>query len=165
MAGRDLGELRNRQIMNTQITELEERYRAARLASNDLQAVLVTRSEKLRDEIAILETAFKNDNAELITDAANAEANCKLIENELREAAVTHFNETGRKSATANVGVRVTSKLVYDAAKALEWAQLNNPAIVVQSVDKKAFEALPVVSTLDFVHQESSVVATLRGFE
>ncbi len=147
------------------VRELEAKYIDLLANRSELLCEFRRRRADADQRINEIDAEFRAVNAEMITDLTNAETQCGLAEKELRTAAVEHFTATGEKSATANVGVQVRTKLVYDDATALAWAELNNPTIVTRSVNKKEFESLPVVQTLDFVETKQTATATLRGFE
>lgn len=81
--------------------------------------------------------------------AAEAEANAALetADKALRERALYTYTQTGNKSLPG-AKVRVSTVYVYDESKAIAWARSNAPALIVETVNKKGFEAL-VAATPD----------------
>jgi hypothetical protein len=64
---------------------------------------------------------------------------------DLHELALADFKATGSKKPHPGVGIRVSTKLVYDPAVALDWAKTNVPAALM--LDTKTFEGFVKAST------------------
>jgi hypothetical protein len=65
---------------------------------------------------------------------------------QLHELALSDFKATGSKKPHPGVGIRVSTKLAYDPAVALDWAKTNLPAALV--LDTKTFEAFVKATTV-----------------
>ena len=70
----------------------------------------------------------------------------------VRESALREFAESGDKKPAKGVQVKLFSKLVYDAAQALDYAKANLPAAL--KLDTKKFEAAAKALDLPFVATE-----------
>jgi hypothetical protein len=83
------------------------------------------------------------------------------LENELRGLALADYKATGSKKPHPGVGIRVSTKLVYDPAVALDWAKTNVPAALV--LDTKTFEGFVKASTapVTFVSIVETPTATI----
>lgn len=84
-------------------------------------------------------------------DAMEAEA-------DLRAAALAEYEVSGKKTLGHGVGIRVTTKLDYDAADALAWAKEHDMAL---SLDKFAFECIAKASPIEFVQLVETPTVTL----
>lgn len=147
------------------IQTLKDQYRA-HLETHRTACDSVKERRKFLDEtISRLEVDFDNENAELILTRDSALSLANEAESQLRDAAIAHFNETGQKTLDENLGVQVRTKLIYEMPAAVVWAEQNVPMFVVKSVDKKAFEALPNVTALDFVRSEQTASAVIKGLK
>lgn len=128
--------------------DVDERYRQARV---DLD-------KKLQQ----LETAWRNSYAELIAEWQEIGEDVDRHELALRQAIIAAYKETGQKQLGHGLSVQVRTKLVYDEAKAVEWALANAPICVKQVIDVKAFEAICKNSRPDFVAVRETPVAMIR---
>lgn len=91
--------------------------------------------------------AFDVANADTIREVEVARTEMASAEMETRLLAVQIYAETGSKQPHAGVGIRVTTKLAYSRAAALEWAQHHRIAL---ALDTKAFEGLAKASPNTF---------------
>lgn len=104
---------------------------------------------------------FDAENAELIQDLADAINAVTHCDQQLRDITVLHFNETGEKRLDADCSVRVSTKFQYDNGKAVTWAETNAPVLIVKTVDKKAFESMPMIADLEFVEKVETPTAVI----
>lgn len=111
-----------------------------------------------RSLLANMRSDWDDEHAVLIeTDRRNAVALAE-VEANLRAAAIAVYKETGTKSPTPGVGVRVLTKLRYDADTALRWAEDHKLAL---SLDKAAFERQARITPLSFVEVVETPQATI----
>lgn len=129
--------------------DVDERYNVARA---DLQ-------EKLQ----ALETAWRQSYAELINEWQEVGEDADRQELALRQAIIAAYKESGQKQLGHGLSVQVRSKLVYDEAKAVEWAAVNAPICVQRVIDKKAFEAFCKSNQPDFVTVRETPVAVIKS--
>jgi hypothetical protein len=109
-------------------------------------------------EIAFEETpSFQAIRANII----DATQQIDELSEQLRELALADFKATGSKKPHPGVGIRVSTKLVYDPAVALDWAKTNVPAALV--LDTKTFEGFVKASTapVTFVSIVETPTATI----
>lgn len=66
-------------------------------------------------------------------------------------ATVDAFKLTGNKKPWEGVGIRETTKYVYEMAGAVQWAKENAPMVVYETVDKKKFEKILSVTPADLL--------------
>lgn len=145
------------------IEVLKRLYLTAKKEAEDASQLLADLHKPLDEQIAALEKAFSFENEGIIKQAAESADAASDYETQLREAAIAYFHETGTKTLDENLSVRVSTKLIYDQQKAVEWAEKNAPVMIQKTVDKKAFESLPTVTDLDFVEKQDNVSAVIKG--
>lgn len=111
-----------------------------------------------RSLLANMRSDWDDEHAVLIeTDRRNAVALAE-VEANLRAAAIAVYKETGTKSPTPGVGVRVLTKLAYHPDDALRWAKEHDMAL---ALDKSAFEKIAKAAPPDFVRTVESAQATI----
>jgi hypothetical protein len=138
----------------SEYTELLSKLAAQRLT-------LATAKEKrLAMEAAFWETPSYQAVQSNI-DAANAQIG--ELTKDLHEMALADYKATGSKKPHPGVGIRVSTKLVYDPAVALDWAKTNVPAALV--LDTKTFEGFVKASTapvtfVSIVEMPTATIAT-----
>ena len=76
-------------------------------------------------------------------------------------ALIENYKLTGEKTFDKECGVAVTTKYEYKPEDAVNWAKVNAPVLVVESVDDKAFKKMPMIADLDFVTVTETPVAKL----
>jgi hypothetical protein len=83
------------------------------------------------------------------------------LSNQLREQALADYKATGSKKPHPAMGIRVSTKLVYEPGMALDWAKTNLPAALV--LDTKTFEAFVKATTVPvtFVSIQETPTATI----
>jgi N-methylhydantoinase B/oxoprolinase/acetone carboxylase alpha subunit len=69
----------------------------------------------------------------------NAAQQVDELSDQLRELALADYKATGSKKPHPVMGIRVSLKLTYDPAVALDWAKTEMPAALM--LDTKTFEA------------------------
>lgn len=79
-------------------------------------------------------------------------------ERRLREAALAQYEATGAKKLPHGVGVKIATRMIYDAAAAFEWAKSHDMAL---QLDKTAFEKIAKASPMEFVEFVEVPTATL----
>jgi hypothetical protein len=93
-----------------------------------------------------------------ITEATNQ---IGYLTEQLHELALNDFRATGSKKPHPALGIRVSTKLVYEPVVALDWAKTNLPAALV--LDTKTFEAFVKATTVpvNFVSEMQIALATI----
>jgi hypothetical protein len=83
------------------------------------------------------------------------------LSDQLRELAMADYKATGSKKPHPAMGIRVSTRLIYDQGVALTWAKTNLPAALV--LDTKTFEAFVKASTVPvtFVSEHHIASATI----
>jgi len=119
----------------------------------------------LRDNLATLKEEkkakyeqFLKDNEQLFT---NIEQNTDLMSETIDKidvCALRIYKETGNKTLDYGVGIRVMKRFEYDELDAFKWAKEHSLAL---SLDKKAFEKIAKVDTMDFVKINEIPQATI----
>lgn len=79
-------------------------------------------------------------------------------ERRLRESALAQYAATGAKKLPHGVGVKIATRMNYDADAAFEWAKSHNMAL---QLDKTAFEKIAKASPMEFVEFVEVPTATL----
>lgn len=99
-------------------------------------------------------------NEQLFISEKAAKTACQDAEDNLREMAIAIYSETGNKIVASGVGIRVMTKLGYDAEEAMDWAVEHKLAL---KLDTSTFEKIAKTSNLSFVsitEEPSATIAT-----
>jgi hypothetical protein len=136
----------------TEYNELLSKLSAQRLTlatAKESKAALLKALEQTTIYLAI------QDN---ITEATNQ---IGYLTEQLHELALNDFRTTGSKKPHPALGIRVSTKLVYEPGMALDWAKTNLPAALV--LDTKTFEAFVKATTVPvtFVSEMQIASATI----
>ena len=151
------------QLSGASIAEQKEQYIGLVNELNSLRDHIRGLDEILEIQINRLRESHRESYSESYETYDLLSARAALAESGLRQAIVERYQATGETTIDENLSVRVTRKLQYDNAKAVKWAEINAPVMVVKAIDKKAFESLPVVTDLDFVEVQESASAVIKG--
>ena len=127
------------------------------------QAARLAEARKNYEELSAIYASRKRQWEEATEELAgfvtDAKGKLSIAENELRSVGLSHYEANpGTKKLPFGLGIRATSRLVYDADVALRWATEHNMAL---SLDKPAFEKIAKVSAPDFVTVEEVLSVTL----
>ena len=142
----DLQTLHDQHITaQAQLADVTERYQAAK--------------SDLDHRIEQLEREWAEQNAELLRENEEVQAQAKEKDSHLRSAIILAYdaNPTS-KTVAPGLSVRVTAKPVYDKEAALAWAKEHSLAL---AFDAKAFEKIASVQSLDFVTMQETVTAVI----
>ena len=130
-----------------------------------LLKVLRGLKETLNEEYDQKYEKFKEENANLMAALAENREKTGTVESELRVLGVARYAETGEKKLEGGMGIRIMTKLEYDAKTALSWAEEHGIAL---ALDKRAFESYAKLqikshlpSDLDFVEAIEEPIATI----
>lgn len=119
------------------------------------------RAEQLATYFKAYEDEFYATHADLLHKVDDAQSDAIEAEIAVRAAALAEYEATGKKTLGHGVGIRVTTKLDYDAADALTWAKEHDMAL---ALDKSAFERIAKASPIEFVQLVETPTVTLpRG--
>lgn len=121
-------------------------------------AALRGKLAQLTSAVRELQEKWAKDNAILIdsmkaTALATGDAEAKL-----RELTISTYNTTGNKQPANGVGIRLVTKLDYDASVAFNWAKEHGLAIKLDTV---AFEKIAKVDPMPFVAVIQTPQATI----
>lgn len=120
----------------------------------------------VRSAIAKLDADFGAANAELIKARDEERARAESLEKTLRSAIVAAYdrNPEGGKHLGDGLSVQVRSKYEYREDEALTWAKTNAAVLIVESVDRKGFEAMlkGMKKLPPFVRISESTVAVIK---
>jgi len=138
--------------MNEQLTQWARNVATTRTALAEMQA-------EYKERLAEFEAA----NAGLIESINVLKLNATQFEDELREMALAEYADTGAKKLPHGIGIRVTTKLAYDEAQALEWAKSHGLAL---KLDAKSFEKIakadPNSLTLTYTGEVVNIVQVVE---
>lgn len=93
---------------------------------------------ELKAEVAQLRQEWEEEHKCLLGRCADAAATLQAVDDNLRELIVFHFKVTGDKKPHLKLGVRVRTRVVYDATEATGYAKQNAHDLLV--LDKRKFE-------------------------
>lgn len=145
------------------LAEAKETYVLAVNNLNSMKQTVAPYDAELEEQINAIREQHRAKYAEAYNTLDELKSTFADVDAFLREQIVAAYTPGGEKKIDDNLSVRVTKKLKYDQMKAVEWAETNAPVMIVKNVDKKAFEAMPTVTDLDFVETEETVSAVISG--
>ena len=150
------------------LEELKQEYIAARIAQGSIGDALVERRKESSDQIEAITKQWSLENAELLKMEDEVNDRVTNADSDLRNAVVrlyaTNLSEgiTGKTLAEGlSVQVRTKFKVLDDVA-AIQWAKVNAPILVKESIDAKEMEKLAKGKDLDFVEFTESVSAVIK---
>ena len=125
----------------------------------------IQKVRKLREQVGGFQTlkdrhwmAFQETHIDLFNNLNAAKAECAEAEQALRDMTIQTYKETGNKAPSPGVGIRIITKLIYDAGKALEWAKQHGLAL---KLDISAFEKIAKADKPNFVDVVEEPTATI----
>ena len=120
---------------------------------------------ELRDEerkegevIRALQAAFEQSIRPKMDGLAQVRGLREEAETQLRTLALAEYARTGNKQPGPGVAIRITTRLEYEQAAALAWA--NEHSLALQ-LDRRAFEAIAKTAPPPFVTTISEPQATI----
>jgi hypothetical protein len=113
--------------------------------------------------IAETVATIEQRHADTISAYTEASDRLRTLTEQLRIEAIEQYAITGEKKIDDEVSVRVTVGLDYAQNDAVSWAKTNAPVMVVESVDKKLFDAFAKANELSFVTKTEKVSAVLAA--
>jgi len=116
------------------------------------------RAATYKEALDSARTEWEAAHADLIQSYKDAQDAVAQAEECVRTATLAEFERTGSKAPAPCVGVRVMTRLVYDANTALAWAREHDMAL---SLDKRAFEKVAKASPPEFVEIVQEPSATI----
>ena len=125
----------------------------------DLVRTVYSRREDLKEQreaLAIRRAEFDAANKDLLEDIERFGYALAEAEEELRDATLTAYRETGDKAPGPGVGIRVIVTLDYSPSWALNWA-VEHKMTAMLTVDKKMFEAVIEIGAVE----DSSEMVTI----
>lgn len=141
---------------------LKEDYFTLKAEAESFADDLKIKRASLDEMIAALRGGWEAENAELLRNAKESEAEFERKDKELRAAVVAAWpGGNAPKTVADGLSVRVNTKLVYDEGAAIRWAiEKNLPDLLKLDATKfkKAAEALKPA----FVVEESSITAVIK---
>ena len=146
------------------MTPTETRTRADALRQM-VQALADARNLEadLAEIVAASRVRWETENAAAIERLRVAREAVTTMERDLKSIAVAEWRETGTKHPAPGVGIRVSERPVYDADRALQWAQETRMALTPEALDVAAFTKIAKATALPFVRMEQTATATLAS--
>jgi len=131
------------------LQELTEKVMQARTETFEAKYVVTTSRDRWEEE-------HHTD----ITRAKECQEAQECAEEELRQATLQAYEETGNKAPGPGLGIRVIEALEYDEHAALLWAIQHEMAL---ALDKKAFEKIAKADgkSMSFLTKTAKVTATI----
>jgi len=118
------------------------------------------KARELKSQRDTLLEEWNKANQVLFDTLTQAGAEVAGAEGKLREMALEVYAGTGDKAVAPGVGIRVMTKLSYDAKEALNWAMHHELAL---KLDSTAFEKIAKTNNIPFVtitEEPSATIAT-----
>lgn len=157
------------------VVDLKTEYILAKEQAEIAAKALEADELELVEAIRRLQLKFARDHYNQLAKREKAVATANEAEEKLRAAVVEICKASGEKTFDEHLSVRETVKLNYAADTAVLWAKKNAPIMVVESVEKKQFEAFAKAqmtetddqfikgADLGFVRIEKTVSAVIKG--
>lgn len=108
---------------------------------NALKALHEKRAEFAKAKAALDEIERDERYALARKNYETARAELQTADGTVRELARQRYDET-REKTLPGVLIRISTAFSYDVRSAVEWARVNAPAAIVESVNQKVFDAL-----------------------
>jgi len=143
------------------IKQLKTNLHTARLNVIAATKMLEAGRSYLESQIEKAKAEFADNYDEQLRIEETALIDLATAEHELRTALIENYKLTGEKTFDKECGVAVTTKYEYKPEDAVNWAKINAPVLIVESVDDKAFKKMPMIADLDFVTVTETPVAKL----
>jgi len=128
------------------------------------QINLVVEAREKADELAAYKkeslAKWELDNNELLAQIALCTSVKTEAETKLREMAIETYLKTLDKAVAPGIGIRVMTKLNYDAKEAMEWAVKHELAL---KLDTTKFEKIAKTENLPFVTITEEPSATIAA--
>jgi hypothetical protein len=147
--------------MTPQILQLREQLIDARKDVATFSELADPLYADLENQIQAVKDAHRQANAEIYDNLDSAASRLIKVEEEIRIAMVSVFESCGEKQLAPGLSIRVNSKLQYDIASAVRWAETNAPVLIEKTINKAAFESLPSTPDLEFVRTETTPIAVI----
>ena len=129
------------------------------------QIKLVATARLLQEQVeAYLRTsklAWEKEHHWYLNELAVRRTECQQAEATLRELALVAYRLTGDKHPAPGVDIREGEELIFEEAKALEWAKINSPAMVKVSLNVPLFKKLAKELKPNFVTFKPTYQATI----
>jgi len=103
---------------------------------------------------------FDEENKDLLTRIEETREGITLCKEILTENAKAGFEKDGEKKRLGGVGIRITTKLIYNEGDALLWAKDNMSVAIKTILDKKMFEGYAKTNELIFVDKKDTTLVT-----
>ena len=132
--------------------EIEQQINLVVDAREEAQRATNRRIEIYQEWFEEYKTFF---DTEMVAKTALSEAEAKL-----RELALQSYAENKAKTVAPGVGIRIMTRLVYDAKEAMDWALKHSLAL---ALDKPKFEKIAKVTPLSFVVSIEEPIATIAA--
>lgn len=131
-----------------QIRQAKLKLQISRMALQSSTPTYENLEQNLSSKMESVKQAHMQSHAESYGLYYRAESAVKEHEKELRDLLAKYFQQTGNKQFDKQLSVRVNTRLEYAEPEALEWAKKHGLCL---ALDKKAFEKIASVQSLDFV--------------
>lgn len=116
--------------------------------------------EAQRENISVSRKAFEETFSKELEELKLTEEKNSKLKELIKIESLKEYEETGEKKLSTGLGIRVTTKLVYEESNAINWANDNMPIAVKKVIDKKQFETFAKTNELEFVEKKESVGIT-----
>ncbi len=128
--------------------------------AEQINAVVEARgkAKEMAEKKKALYDDFISKHTEFFTDVVVAATEASGAEDKLREMAIGEYRKTLDKAVAPGVGIRVMTKLDYDAEAALIWAMHHELAL---KLDTTKFEKIAKTENLPFVITTEEPTATI----
>ena len=134
--------------------ELHLQFSDAKLIVAAFADPMKTAQDELKAQLEKVKKSWEESNAELIKNHTDAETKVTDLEARLRSAIVKLYKAQDDKTIKSGIisgwGVQVSTKLEYDAEKAIAWA-VEHKHLKLLKLDATAFKKIAEVTKPDFV--------------
>lgn len=134
---------------------------AVNLTLQERVQALADARRSLEAQQAVLKAAaakFDEENRAALETLSQLRAVTAQLEHDVRTLATIDYERTENKAPCPGVGIRLTTELEYEPAKALQWAKDTKLCL---ALDVKAFEKVAATNDLEFVQIKKVPTATI----
>lgn len=109
--------------------------------------------DALKEDIKLKREAFEETFSKELEELKSTEEKNSELKELIKTDSIKEYEETGEKKLSTGLGIRVTTKLIYEESDAIKWAKENMLVAIKETIDKKQFESFVKSNELEFVEK------------
>jgi|GEM_PF-2015528 len=123
---------------------------------NELVGILEEQKE-VQEKIAFKREEFEKANDALFIQQREIRERITVVKEGIIADSEIEFKKTGNKKLYGGIGIRISTKILYEEKEAFGWAKEHSLCL---KLDSKAFDRIAKTEEIDFVKKEENVTVT-----